>query len=289
MVKTNSKIPINSMADDLSQGISVERLVIRKSEFKAEQYDSAKDFHRDEGHTFHIVEAGTILIEIDFHTYEVTGPSVVYMHPTQVHRILEFDEVTVASVAIQSEAMNPDYIDFLEQIVPSRPLVLAKDVDSKLSSIFSLCLGFSEQQSSRFYFPLLKDSCNTLVSYLISQFLQQNPQVSNLSRYAIVTKSFRKLLEKNYRQFKRAGDYADQLNISVPYLNECVSLTTGFSVSSNIHNRVILEAKRMLYHTDKSVKEISFELGYDDYTYFSKLFKKISGMSGLAFRDKNRD
>jgi hypothetical protein len=51
MAKTNSKIPINSMADDLSQGILVERLVIIKSEFKAEQYDSAKGSHRDEGHT----------------------------------------------------------------------------------------------------------------------------------------------------------------------------------------------------------------------------------------------
>lgn len=290
MAKTNTKIPINSMADEFSQGISLERMIIKKSDFNSgEQYESAKDSHRDEGHTFHIVEAGTILIEIDFQRYEVIGPSVVYMHPTQVHRILDFEEVRVASLAIRNEAMNPDYIDFLEEIVPSVPLVLNKDADSKLSAIFSLCLSFSEQHSERFYFPLLKDSCNTLVSFLISQFLHQDPPIANPSRYALVTKSFRKLLEKNYRQLKRAGDYANELNISVPYLNECVSITTGKSVSKNIHNRIILEAKRMLYHTDKSVKEISFDLGYDDYTYFSKLFKKISGTSGLAFRKKNRD
>jgi len=290
MAKTNSKIPINSMADELSQGISLERMVIRKSDFEGgEQYESAKDSHRDEGHTFHIVEAGTILIEIDFQRYEVKGPSVVYMHPNQVHKILDFEEVTVASLAIRNEAMHLDYIDFLEEIVPSKPLLLTKDADATLSTIFSLCLSFSEQYSSKFYFPLLRDSCNTLVSYLISQFLQQNPQIANLTRYANVTKSFRKLLEKNYRQLKRAGDYADQLNISVAYLNECVSETTGYSVSKNIQDRIILEAKRMLYHTDKSVKEISFDLGYDDYTYFAKLFKKITGTSGLAFRKKNRD
>lgn len=290
MAKRSSKISINSMADEFSQGISVERMVIMKSDFLAgEQYESAKNSHRDEGHTFHIVEAGSILIEIDFQKYEVTGPSVVYMHPTQVHRILNFDEVTIASLAIQNEAMNSDYIDFLEEMVPSKPLMLTKDTNSKLSTIFSLCLGFSKVHSERFYFPLLKDSCNTLVSYLISLFLQQDPQIANPSRYALVTKSFRRTLEKNYWQLKRAGDYADQLNISVPYLNECVSITTGLSVSKNIHNRVILEAKRMLYHTDKSVKEISFDLGYDDYTYFSKLFKKIAGVSVLVFRKKNRD
>jgi AraC family transcriptional activator of pobA len=290
MSKTNSKIPINSMSDDFNHGISVERMVIKKSDFKAgQQYESAKDSHRDDGHTFHIVEAGTVQIEIDFQRYEVTGPSVVYMHPTQVHRILDFDEVKVASVAILNEAMNPDYIDLLEEIVPSKPLALTNEANSKVSTILSLCLGFSEQHTTRFYFPLLKDSCNLLVSYLISQFFQQDPQISNLSRSAIVTRSFRKLLEKNYRQLKRAGDYADHLNISVPYLNECISSTTGHSVSKNIHNRIILEAKRMLYHTDKSVKVISFDLGYDDYTYFSKLFKKIAGMSALVFRSKNRD
>ncbi|MEJ7559168.1 MAG: AraC family transcriptional regulator [Pedobacter sp.] len=290
MAKTNGKIPINSMADDFSQGISVERMIIRKSDFEAgQQYESANDSHRDDGHTFHIVEAGTILIEIDFEQYEVTGPSVVYMHPTQVHRILDFDEVTVASVSIRNEAMNPDYIDFLEELVPSKPLALINDADSKVSTIFALCLGFSEEHSGRFYFPLLNDSCNTLVSYLISQFLQQDPQTANLPRYALITKSFRLLLEKNYRQLKRAGDYADHLNISVPYLNECISVSTGHSVSKNIHNRIILEAKRMLYYTDKSVKEISYDLGYDDYIYFTKLFKKIAGMSGLAFRNKNRD
>ena len=48
-------------------------------------------------------------------------------------------------------------------------------------------------------------------------------------------------------------------------------------------------AKRLLYHTDKSVKEIAFELGYDDYPYFSRLFTKSTGMSALTFRNKRHD
>ena len=83
--------------------------------------------------------------------------------------------------------------------------------------------------------------------------------------------------------------YAKCLNISTPYLNECVKRTTGYSVSYHIHQRVILEAKRLLYHSDKSVKEIAGELGYDDYSYFIRLFVKVTGMTPLTFRGKNFD
>jgi AraC family transcriptional activator of pobA len=87
-----------------------------------------------------------------------------------------------------------------------------------------------------------------------------------------------------------AGRYAQSLNISTPYLNECVKNTTGFSVSHHIQERIILEAKRLLYHSNKSVKEIATELGYDDYPYFSRLFSQSYGNdSALAFRNKNRD
>ncbi|HEY1053960.1 MAG TPA: helix-turn-helix domain-containing protein, partial [Emticicia sp.] len=97
------------------------------------------------------------------------------------------------------------------------------------------------------------------------------------------------LLERNYSQLKRPADYAQQLNISTPYLNECIKETTGHSVSYHIQQRIILEAKRLLYHSDKSVKEIAADLGFDDYPYFSRLFTKATGMSALAFRNKNLD
>jgi AraC-like DNA-binding protein/mannose-6-phosphate isomerase-like protein (cupin superfamily) len=286
----NKNIPVNSMADNFSQGISVDKISIKKSDFKtAQQYEEATQSHRDEGHTFHIVEKGTVLIEIDFKKYKIIAPSVVYMHPNQVHRILDFKNITVYSLAIKNENLNPEYIKYLEKIAPAKPLLLTKEANSIVAATFSLCLKFSVQKNNKLYQPLLKDSCNTLVAFLTSQFLNQNNSASNFSRSEIVAKSFKQLLETNYRTFKRPGEYAKKLNISTPYLNECVKNTTGYSVSQHIQDRIILEAKRLLYHTEKLVKEIAFELGYVDYPYFTRLFSKATGMSALSFRNKNYD
>jgi AraC family transcriptional activator of pobA len=290
MPKNNKNIPVNSMSDDFSGGISIDRIHIKKTDFKsAQEYEQSTQSHRDEGYTFHIVEKGSVLIEIDFQKYKITAPAVVYMHPNQVHRILEFKNITVCSLAIKNESLNPDYLKFLEEVAPAKPLLLTKEASSTVAAIFSLCLKFSVQKNNKLYRPLLKDSCNTLVAFLISQFLNQNKPDSNLSRFEIVAKAFRQLLEKNYCTVKRPGEYAGLLNISTPYLNECIKHATGFSVSQNIQDRIILEAKRLLHHTDKSVKEIAFELGYVDYPYFTRMFAKATGMSALSFRNKNHD
>jgi len=288
MPKNKKNIPVNSMADNSSQGISIDRITIKNSDFlSTQQYEEARSSHRDDGHTFHVIEQGALHIEIDFQKYEIKAPSVVYMHPSQVHRILDFENITVCSLAIKNENLNPDYLKFLEEIAPAKPLKLTKEINLVFLDIFSLCLNFSVQKNHKLYFPLLKDSCNTLVAFLTSQFLNQSKPDVNLSRFEIVTKGFKQLLEKNYDTLKRPCEYANKLNISTPYLNECIKNTTGFSATRNIQYRVILEAKRLLYHTDKSVKEIAFQLGYEDYPYFSRTFTKATGMSALSFRNKN--
>ncbi|MBT2623659.1 helix-turn-helix transcriptional regulator [Chryseobacterium sp. ISL-6] len=278
------------MAENFSQGISIDKLHIKKSDFKTTpRREEATQSHRDEGHTFHILENGSVVIEIDFQKYKITAPAVVYMHPNQVHRIVDFTNITVCSLSIKNENLNQEYLKFLEEIAPSTPSTLTNDISTIIFETFSLCLKFSTQKSNRLNHLLLKDSCNTLVGLLISVFLNQNMCLNSLSRFEIIAKSFNQLLEKNYCVLKRPAAYAKQLNISTHYLNESIKNITGLSISQCIRERIILEAKRLLYHSDKSVKEIAFELGYDDYPYFSRLFTKTVGMSALAFRNKRHD
>lgn len=276
------------MDDTFSLGISIDKNNIKKSDFKtAQQVEEAEQSHRDEGYTFHILEKGEVLIEIDFQTYRVSAPAVVYMHPDQVHRMLDINEIIVCSLSINSGNLNDGYLKILEELTPVAPLSLSAEAFSVVSDSFSLCLNFHRQKDNKLYYPLLKDSCNTLIAFLLSQFLNVTKSEDNFSRFDKIGKAFRKLVEKNYVTLKRPGQYAALLHISTPYLNECIKDSTGNSASHLIQERIILEAKRLLYHTDKSVKEIAFELGYEDYPYFTRLFSKVTGISAMTFRRKN--
>ncbi len=285
MRKKSSAIPVNYFDDAHNSGISIEKIVLND----LPGFERVAQSERHDRHTFHLLDKGTITIEIDFQKHEIKSPSVIYMHPNQVHRILAFDNVTVSSWAINNENLNPDYLKLLDDITPTKPLPLPEETFSILSESISLCVKFYERKNDKLYHALLKDSCNALVALSISCFLDQSKSTDKLSRFNSITKDFMELLERSYTTDKRPAAYAQKLNISIPYLNECVKNATGYSVSYHIQHRVILEAKRFLYHSAKAVKEIAAELGYDDYPYFSRLFTKVTGMTAVAFRNKNRD
>ncbi|GAA4448794.1 helix-turn-helix transcriptional regulator [Rurimicrobium arvi] len=281
-------IPVNSLTDGIGSGIMIDRSVISKADFvSAQQYEEATQAHRDEGHTFHFLERGALVMEIDFREHLLKAPCIVYMHPSQVHRILDFKNITVCSLAIGDDQLHTGYAALLEQLSPALPLRPGKAELAMLSDICALCLRIAADKGNRLHDALLRDSCNTLVAYIASLLSKQDRLQGNASRQTQIANSFKQLLDEHYKTLKRPAAYADMLHISVPYLNECVRHATGLSASQQIQDRIVLEAKRLLFHTGKSVKEIASELGYTDYPYFSRLFTKATGMSALTFRSKN--
>lgn len=78
--------------------------------------------------------------------------------------------------------------------------------------------------------------------------------------------------------------YAQLLHLSANHLNTIIKEQSGKTVLQHLHARQLLEAKRLLYHTDLSVKEIAFELGFQDAAYFTRFFKRLTGTTPLAYR-----
>jgi AraC family transcriptional regulator, transcriptional activator of pobA len=293
MAKKVKSIPVNTMVNEADAGIAIERLTIRElynlERTTANIYDEETGSHRHNAHSFFLLESGTVHVEIDFQKYIIEAPSVIYVHPNQVHHTTVSNNVVVSSWSLNNESLNVEYLALLESITPAKPLALQQETFSILSEAVTLCLKFFERENDKLYHSLLKDSSNALVALVLSLYLEQAKPSNKLSRYEIVTKAFKDLLERNFTTTKRPAEYARQLNISTPYLNECVRHTTGYSVSHHIQQRVVLQAKRLLYHSGKSVKEIATELGYNDYPYFSRLFLKVAGITAVAFRNKNLD
>lgn len=98
------------------------------------------------------------------------------------------------------------------------------------------------------------------------------------------SRHFSQLVEWNYTRFHAVADYADLLSITPKALNKRISRYSELTPNDIIKERIILEAKRLLVHTQLSVKEIGYKLGYDDTSYFIRLFTKQAETTPQNFR-----
>ncbi len=285
MRNKSKNIPENTFPSGIREGI-----YIAKTSFNGlPNVKEVERSHRDNGHIFILQEKGTTRIEVDFQTHHIGESSVIYIHPHQVHRVLGFDHATTYSWIITNENLHAEYLKILETLPPLNALTLSAETFSIIAAAASLCIEISHRQHEKLFEPILKDSCNTLVALVVSQFLGAATTAYNTSRSGVIAATFKASLENSFAAIKSPAEYAGRLNISTPYLNECVRTVTGHSVSYHIQQRNILEAKRLLFHSDKSVKEIAIELGYTDQNYFNRLFVKTVGITPLTFRKKNFD
>ncbi len=93
-------------------------------------------------------------------------------------------------------------------------------------------------------------------------------------------------LEQDYAQNHSVQHYAQQAHLTQRQLSEIVKQFTGQTAKKVILERVILEAKRYLQHTNASIKEIAFALGFKDSSYFSKVFKHITGVAPNEYKSQ---
>ncbi len=97
-------------------------------------------------------------------------------------------------------------------------------------------------------------------------------------------RKFSQLVEKEFYSKHTVAEYAKLLHITPKNLNKKIALLSKKSPNQIIKNRIILEAKRLLAHTDLSAKEIAYQLGYKDCAYFNRFFSKQIGFSPIQFR-----
>jgi AraC family transcriptional regulator, transcriptional activator of pobA len=101
-----------------------------------------------------------------------------------------------------------------------------------------------------------------------------------------VLRKFNLLVENYYRSKHQVNDYAALLNKSPKTLSNLFALYNHKSPLQVIHERITIEARRMFLFTDRTTKEIAYELGFDDPAHFSKFFKKQTGFTPSEFKEK---
>ena len=105
----------------------------------------------------------------------------------------------------------------------------------------------------------------------------------------VLLKKFVNLINEKYNQLHDVSAYANLLCISAGHLSKIIKQQSGKTAIKHIHERLMLEAKRLLLHTDSSVKEIAFRLGFEDAPYFNRFFKKLVKQTPAEYRKMTRE
>lgn len=228
--------------------------------------------------------------EIDFNNYEVKPGSFFVLNPGQMHHWKLSEDIkgyiffhTKEFYLLRDNQFELERFPFFYSNQNTPELILCTETATSLATI---CQAMLEEFMHDKEHKLLRlHAMITLVYVALTR--AYNPlsnKVTGVSRYGSTIKTFEQLVERQFRARKSPSEYAELLNITLKHLNRICNQVLGKSVSQVITGRVLLEAKRLLMTKDLSIAEIANNLGYTDYSYFSRLFKKHTGQTPQEFR-----
>ena len=161
-------------------------------------------------------------------------------------------------------------------------LLIDQDLGDTLEQIATLIE--EEYRSPTRSFLLLRTYLKAFLLKLISQ-KNQKFTVPDLNEKRVY--QFFLLLENHFKEEKQVSFYAEKLNITSKRLNQILKEKTGKSISALLHERLIMEVKHELFVSERSIKEIALELGFEDRSYFSRFFKRMTGQTPETFHRKS--
>lgn len=245
--------------------------------------------HQDDYYIFGLVERGGGCGIIDFKELHLSSGDVFLIQPGQVHHFVISESaegwLLFADSSFVGEAEKCIFDKFALFASSFR---IDEQLRNELAQIASLLANRMDYITDKLTKATARRLTETFIGIVAEAVLDINLQQTKHShRQMEIVLSFRRLLADHLATSRQPSYYASLLNISTVYLNEVVKGVTGMNATLYIKNEVVLQAKRLLVHTNLAVKEISDRLGIDDYAYFSRLFTQATGISPTLFRERN--
>lgn len=236
---------------------------------------------------------GSGIHEIDFNSYIINPGKVFFLRPGQTH-FWRFDSDPEGFIFFHSQEFYE--LKFLKHKLNSFPfyhsfqnppiLDLAKEKTDEQACKF-LEIYTENQQNHLFRELKIVSLINSVYIDFTREYtatLQLQKTIS--SSYLKIFEQLETLIDKHFQSEKLPKFYANQLNITTKHLNRIVRKTVNKTTSDLISERIILEAKRLIVHTNDNLTTIANNLEFFDYSYFSRIFKSRTGINPMNFRKK---
>ena len=252
-----------------------------------------KKAHRLDFHAIIWFQSGTPTHITDFKAIDIKPNTLLFLKKDTVHSFDTENEFSAKAILFTDSFFCKSENDtkFLKNSILFNDLfsvsaIQLQENNKIIKELFQLMTNELETN---------KDSCQSeiLRSFLYNFILQSERLLQSQSDVEIrkgadyeLVVLYKDLIEENFKTQKKVKFYSDNLIVPPKRLSQATSKVLGQTPKEIIENRIILEAKRLLVNSSESIKEISFQLGYDEPTYFVQFFKRHTGITPLEFREK---
>ena len=241
-----------------------------------------------------VVWKGSGIFSVDAINYSYRGYNILFLSPYQKLKLAsESDEY------IHVLLFHGDYycIEYHKEEVACNGLLFnniylnpgVELSEENYHYILELFHHISKEESEKH--PFSESIIKTYIQLILAIGSKQKSSIENsvVSNEKLPNKNaaeFQKLLETHFKKEKELSFYSEKLNITNNTLSKTVKKEFAKTPTQLINERIILESKKLLHLTFRSVKEIASELGFEDEFYFSRYFKKSVGCSPKKYREK---
>ncbi|MCU0444276.1 MAG: AraC family transcriptional regulator [Microscillaceae bacterium] len=262
--------------------------ITRFAEMQEPQVD---DLHK---HTFYEIiwiEEGISRQIIDYQAYTIYPQSLFFISPGQLHYFEEWQPLQGGSIFFTEDffllnQINQDKLfelAFLDNFYINPGFQPRPSDYTEIKQIIDLL--YTEKKRPDYLPTIAQSLLHILLAQIQRSMDSQTPQ-STAKKYVITYKKFKNLIDVHFRTDFTAKDYAEQLHITQHHLNHIAKEITGKTATELIRARVILEAKRLLTFSDNTVSEIAYYLGFEENSYFTRVFRQEVGISPGEFRNQ---
>jgi AraC family transcriptional activator of pobA len=229
---------------------------------------------------------------IDFNTTIIDTPLISYVTKGKVHRVQPLPKngkCYMWIIRFKSEFIPETTFQLYSVYHDNANLRLKPDTCFK--RLITLCeMMHDEMQQESPDYSVIRHLLSALFTMIESEKRKLTTDEGlNLKTQSTTFKNFLNILEENFRRPEGVEFYAEKLFMSSRNLNMICQGILQQSVSEIIETRKLIEAKNLLASTDKTISEIGFELGYNEKSYFSNVFKKKAGQTPTEFREEMRN
>jgi len=292
MRSNSNTIPTHELYDRFERSIPFDLLPLEKKS----SYDTFS-YHRHAYYEMFLFFKGGGKHDIDFETYHVEDNTLHFVSPGQVHMLQrELDsEGFVLLFSREFYHLGSQNTDSLYELpfLHTNTLSPILKISPELLDTFKLSFTLMKEENeanNQDKAEVLRAHLTLLMLKVKRHFLEQNKNsIPNANPHSDLIKKFRVAIEKNFLVLHKPAEYAELLHVSAGHLNDIVKDMLGVSSSDLINERILLEIKRMLFHSDETVSEIAQVLNFEDVSYFSRFFKTHVGSTPKDFRMKIRE